>query len=187
MTEEQPRTAEERLRIAEADLQVLREQVGRLRVTADIEEIKQLTIRYVNAIALGNYEGIVDNFAEDAVLDLSKPNQPQDTNPPLYLKGKENLRHFYEHVLSQGHTGQDGFFVVNPFITVDGDRAKSTWFLYIMYRYPRTGQSMFWIQTLFQPEYVREADGWKFSAVRARERLGIPGGDMPMELISNGG
>jgi hypothetical protein len=175
---------EERLHTAEEEIRELREQVAQLKTVADKEEIRQVTIRYVNAIALGNYEDILDNFAEGAVLDLSKPNQPQDTNPPLFLEGKENLRVFYEETLSKGHTGQDGFFLVNPLITVDGDRAKSSWFLYIMYRYPRTGQSMFWIQSLFEPEYVRVNGCWKFSAIRCRERLGIPGGDMPTELVS---
>ncbi len=174
---------EERLGAVEAELRELRQEVGRLSTVRDIEEIRQLTIRYIDAIALGEYEGIMDNFAEGAVLDLSKPNQPQETNPPLHLEGKESLRRFYEEGLSKGHTGQDGFFVVNPLITVDGDRAKGTWFLYIMYRYPRTGQSMFWIQSLFAPEYVRESGSWKFSAIRCQERLGIPGGDMPMELV----
>lgn len=52
--------------------------------------------------------------------------------------------------------------------------------------YPRTGQSMFWIQSLFQPEYVRENGSWKFSAVRCQERLGIPGGGTPLELVADG-
>lgn len=173
----------ERLRAAEAELRDLRQEVQRVKAVRDIEEIKQLTIRYIDAIALGHYEGIVDNFAEGAVLDLSKPNQPQETNPPLYLEGKENLRRFYKEVLSKGHTGQDGFFVVNPLITVDGDRAKGSWFLYIMYRFPQTGQSMFWIQSRFEPEYVREDGTWRFSAIHCQERLGIPGGEMPMELV----
>jgi hypothetical protein len=176
---------QERLRAAETELRELRQQVQQLNIVRDIEEIKQLTIRYIDAIALGHFEGITDFFTENAVLDLSKPNQPQETNPPLYLEGKERLRVFYEEGLSKGHTGQDGFFVVNPLITVDGDRASGSWFLYIMYRYPRTGQSMFWIQSLFEPEYAREAGGWKISAIHCRERLGIPGGEMPMELVTD--
>jgi hypothetical protein len=171
---------------AQAQIDELRNRMRELDVARDIVEIKQLTIRYIDAIALGKYEGILDLFTDEAVLDLSKPNQPQDTNPPLYLEGKDKLRDFYENVLSKGHTGTDGFFVVNPLITVDGDRAAGTWHLYIMYRYPRTGQSMFWIQSLFAPEYVRETDGWKFSAIHCQERLGIPGGDMPVDLISSG-
>jgi hypothetical protein len=174
---------EQRLAAAEAELGELREQVRQLSATRDIEEIRQLTVRYINAVALGEYEHITDDFADDIVLDLAKPNQPREGNPPLLLQGKENLRRFYNEVLSQGHTGQDGFFVVNPLITVDGDRAKATWFLYIMYRFPQTGQSLFWVQSLFLPEFVRQQGGWKFSAIRARERLGIPGGDLPIELV----
>lgn len=180
---EHPQTLE-RLRTMEIELSELRNQVRELEKIRDIEEIRRLTIRYIDAIALGNYEGITDLFADDAELDLSKPNQPQETNPPLHLRGKENLRTFYEEWLSKGHTGQDGFFVVNPLITVDGDRARSSWFLYIMYRYPRTGQSLFWIQSRFEPEYVKIDGCWRFSAIRCRERLGIPGGEMPIELVT---
>jgi hypothetical protein len=69
-------------------------------------------------------------------------------------------------------------------ISVEGDKAKGSWVLYIMYRYPRTGQAMFWIQSVFEPEYFKENGKWKFRAIRCYERLGIPGGGTPIELVA---
>ncbi len=175
---------EKRLESTEAALADTQRQLTTLR---DIEAIKQLNIRYINAIALGVFDGITDLFSNDAILDLTKPNQPQETNPPLFLRGKENLETFYAEGLSKGHTGQDGVFVVHPLITVSGTTATGSWMLYIMYRSPRTGQSMFWIQSVFEPEYVKEDGEWKFSAIHCAERLGIPGGGTPLELVATEG
>jgi SnoaL-like domain len=65
---------------------------------------------------------------------------------------------------------------------VNGDRAKGKWLLYMMYCYPRTGQSLFWVQGFYNMEYVRENGKWKISYMNWTERMGLPGGGPPQGL-----
>jgi hypothetical protein len=64
----------------------------------------------------------------------------------------------------------------------DGDRAKGKWLLYMMYCYPHTGQSLFWVQGFYNMEYVRENGKWKISYMNWTERMGLPGGGPPQGL-----
>jgi len=52
----------------------------------------------------------------------------------------------------------------------------------MMYCYPRTGQSLFWVQGFYNMEYVRENGKWKISYMNWTERMGLPGGGPPEGL-----
>ncbi len=159
-----------RLKAAEGALEELGK---RVRVTEDIQEIHELQRRYINALICTEWDDCADCFAENAKVDvyLHKP-----------IKGKAAIIKWFKEELSKTHAGKEGDIVVHPVIKVDGDKAKGTWLLYMMYCYPRTGQSLFWVQGFYNNEYVREHGKWKISLMYWRERMGLPGSGPPEGL-----
>lgn len=162
---------EKRLRATE---DALKELGKRVRVTEDVQEIKQLQRRYVNAMMCTKWDEVVDCFAENAKIDvyLHEP-----------VTGKAAIDKFFKEELSKTHAGKEGDIVVHPVISIDGDKAKGSWLMYMMYFYPRTGQSLFWVQGFYEMEYVRENGKWKINFMSWSERLGLPGGGPPTGLF----
>ena len=167
-------TLEEMEKRLEAAEDALKKMEKRVRVTEDINEIKQLQRRYVNALMCTEWDDAVDCFAEDARVDvyLHEP-----------VSGKAAIDKWFKEELSKTHVGKEGDFVVHPIIDVDGDKATGKWLIYIMYFYPRTGQSLFWVQGFYDMEYVRENGRWKISLMTWMERLGLPGSGPPTGLF----
>jgi hypothetical protein len=91
------------------------------------------------------------------------------------IKGKDNIAHFFLEKLPQIHIGKEGIFAVHPLISVDGDRAKGNWLMYMMYADHRTWQSRYWIQGIYDAEYVKLKGEWFFSHLQWRPRLEPPG------------
>lgn len=162
---------EKRLKAVEDGLKEMEKSV---RVLRDIEEIKVLQYRYVNALICAEWGDCTDCFAENAKVDvyLHEP-----------VQGKESIRKWFKEELSKTHAGKEGDFVVHPIIRVDGDKATGKWLIYLMYCYPRTGQSLFWVQLFYNNEYVREKGEWKISLMTAWERMGLPGSGPPTGLF----
>lgn len=146
----------------------------RVRVMEDIEEIKKLQIRYVNALTTVSWDEVVDCFAEDGVADITSGR----------AQGKEQLAKLFREKVSGMHQGLEGNFVVHPVVTVDGDKAKGSWLLYIQFCRPRPlppeflaqigGETPDWMQGYYEMEYVREKGVWKISLLRWRRRLLSP-------------
>jgi hypothetical protein len=146
---------------------------NRVRLTEDIQEIHQLQRRYINALVCTEWDEAADCFAENASVDvyLHEP-----------VSGKTAIRKWFKEELSKTHAGKEGDICVHPVISVEGDKAKGKWLLYMMYFYPRTGQSLFWVQGFYNNEYVREKGEWKISLMTWTERLGLPGSGPPAGL-----
>jgi hypothetical protein len=151
----------------------LRKLEKRVRITEDIQEIHELQRRYVNALICTEWDDCADCFAEKAKIDvyLHKP-----------VIGNAAIRKWLKEELSLTHAGKEGDIVVHPVIKVDGDKAKGKWLLYMMYCYPRTGQSLFWVQGFYDMDYIRENGRWKINVMRWTERMGLPGGGPPQGL-----
>jgi hypothetical protein len=145
----------------------------RVRATEDIQEIHELQRRYINAVICTEWDDCADCFAENGKVDvyLHEP-----------VTGREAIRKWYKEELSKTHVGKEGDVLVHPEITLDGDKAKGKWLLYMMYCYPRTGQSLFWVQGFYDMDYVRENGKWKISVMRWTERMGLPGTGPPTGL-----
>ncbi len=146
----------------------------RVRLTEDIQEIHLLQRRYVNALIKMEWDKTTECFAQNARVNvyLHKP-----------VSGKENIRKWFKNELSKTHCGVEGDIAVHPDVTVTGNKAKGTWLLYMMYAFPRTGQSLFWVQGFYENEYVRENGKWKISLMTWSERMGLPGSGPPVELF----
>jgi ketosteroid isomerase-like protein len=134
------------------------------RATHDIEAIKQLQYRYINGLAFADWDAMLDCFAEDAVFDVGLPDHPA-------YRGLQEIKRRFADVISKGHHGTDGVFLVHPLIDVHGDAATGSWLLYWMVAYQITGQALFWMQSTYDMEYVRTDKGWRFSVLRFSSRL----------------
>jgi hypothetical protein len=91
------------------------------------------------------------------------------------LKGKTEIVKWLKESGQGEHIDRVGGFVVYPIISVDGDKAKGNWLLYLMLSYHLTRQSLFWLHRIYNAEYVRENGKWKFSSLKMTQRLGPPG------------
>lgn len=161
----------------EARLSALEDTVKELRkrvqVTEDVNEIKELQWTYLNALMATEWDVCAGCFAEDARVDvyLHEP-----------VEGKEAITRWFKEELAKTHAGKEGDVCIHPIISVVGDRAKGSWLLYMMYFYPRTGQSLFWVQGYYDMDYVRENGRWMIAVMRWSETLGLPDGGPPTGL-----
>ena len=144
----------------------------RLRVLEDIEEIKQIQIRYVNGLTITDWDDLVDCFSENAFVDLSEG-----------YRGKEEIAEFFKGEITWTHIGKEGNYLVHPVISVDGDKATGSWLLYTLFSQPHTLQTGSmpvaedapdWMHGFYDMEYVRENGKWKISMLKWRKRLVSP-------------
>jgi hypothetical protein len=149
----------------------------RLKVVEDIEEIKKLHIYYVDMLMACNWSEVMDCFAENAGVDIG--------GGTIQAQGKEAIEKLFRGHIAKHHVGKEGDVLIHPIISVDGDRAKGSWLLYMMYYHPQTFQSMFWVQGYYNCEYIRENGKWKFSLFKFKTRIFPPGVPPTEEFLSN--
>ena len=150
----------------------------RLRIMEDIEEIKQLHVRYLDAYGTFNVPVIMESFARDAVADVRPAGD-------LICKGKKEIEKMFLENFNMANPPRklpmDARFAVHPLITVTGDTAKAKWTYYHLHSHPRTCQSLFWIQGIYTVDLVREDGRWKFNYLKWRPSLGMQLGTPPYE------
>lgn len=167
----------------DATIQRLDELEKRVKVTEDIEQIKQLFWRYINARTLRDSQAELDCFAEDGALNIGD-------NP---VKGKTALAEFIAanetiEGVKVKPVPTEGQFLVHPLITVNGDRATGKWLLYTLFCHRITRQSLFWTQATYDIEYVRVNGEWKIQEIQWQPLIQPPGpppydfpGPLPVE------
>jgi len=147
------------------DLKVLEEKV---QVLDDIEQIKQLQIRYVNYLTTCQWDKLIECFDENGATDFPYPDIG-------VTRGKVAIEKDFKERIGKAHIGQEGNFVVHPIITVDGDTAKGSWLLYIqtpLGRKQSNGEDApEWVQGYYEMEYVKKDGTWKISLLRWSPRL----------------
>ncbi|MFC1945880.1 nuclear transport factor 2 family protein [Chloroflexota bacterium] len=158
---------EKRLRATE---DMVKELDKRLRVAEDIEAIKKLQYRYIHALMLCEWDEIMDMFTQNSTFDVA---EPQRVN---IRKGKVEIEKFFKEVLADIHVGKEGDVMVHPDISVDGDTATGKWWLYMMYSHPQTYQSLLWVQGIYDIDYVKVNELWKFNYLKFRPRIEPPDG-----------
>ena len=131
----------------------LDELVKRVQILEDIEEIKKLHTNYIYWLCKLQWDNMLDCFAEDATLELMDQG---------VRKGKQEISEVFLNVLAKMIKLNDGHFVGQPVISVNGDRAKGYWILYLFFSEP----SVRWMQGRQECEYVKVGGKWKFSSVK---------------------
>jgi hypothetical protein len=141
---------------------------AQVKVNDDIEKIKQLTERCINARNASDTDDELNYYSEDAVLDLGQ----------RQIKGKANIGE-----IARAHAPKPGSpapatkavsFLAHPIITVGGDKAKGRWNLFTMHCLTSTYQSLFWVQSEFNAEYTRMNGEWKISYLAMAPKIGPP-------------
>jgi ketosteroid isomerase-like protein len=152
----------------------LNELQKRIQTLEDIEEIKKLQAHYLNCFNKVRWDDVIDCFVDDAVVDVHAG----------CARGKAELSKIFKERIGLTHIGQEGNFVVHPIISVEGDKAKGSWLLYLQYAQPRkmkprpstlsTDDAPDWMQGYYDMEYKKVDGKWKISMMKMRIRLGSP-------------
>jgi hypothetical protein len=126
---------------------------ARLRKLEDIEEIKKLQARYAYLVDTFQADKVPDLFADDFIMELE--GKGTFTSKDEVLMIFRGMAKWYSMTCHQTTT---------PYIEVDGDRAKATWYLFGPFtRETREGSMAVWEGGRYDNEYVRERGQWKFS------------------------
>ena len=138
----------------------LEELEKRVKAIEDLEEIKKLHQNYINLMDNLQYEEVLDLFTEDATSEV------RDFG---VKKGKKEMAEIYLGVLAKkrGATRFDGHMAIQPDITVDGNTAKGTWLIYMLFSKPEIQ----WVQGKNECEYRKENGTWKISKLKFTRTL----------------
>jgi hypothetical protein len=139
----------------------------RIRALEEVEQIKKLHQRYINLMDNLRYEEVLDLFTDDASVEV------RDSG---VKRGRKELAEVYLGLAQKrGAERFDGHMAIEPDITVDGDSAKGTWVIYMLFSKP----SIQWVQGKNECEYRKVDGNWKiaklkFTRTLASDRLLYP-------------
>jgi hypothetical protein len=154
-------TPELRARIAD-----LEARAGRLQ---DINDIKRLQRTYGYYLDEGQWDDVVDLFAEDATLEIGKDG---------VFRGRDRIRAYFR-ALGNGRNGLapgqlNEHLQVMPVITLgaDGRTARGTWRAVILAG--QLGKDAWWGEGPYENQYVKEDGVWKIAGLRWFQTLWVP-------------
>ena len=136
----------------------------RVTVAEDIEQIKQVTIRYMTGHTLNDGAMEAEGFADDATFIVGpKPLVGKEIITKFAVGHAEGLKAMNpfpgpnppEVIPSSGH------FILHPVITVDSDKAKGSWMQYCLTAEPLTMHLLYYVQALYDIEYVKRDGKWQ--------------------------
>lgn len=138
----------------------------RIRILEDIEAISKLKSTYCNTVDRGfarekrAAETIENIFVKDGIWDAG-----------LYRSGVgwEGIR---AALKSPEELPFGLHMVMNPVIDVDGDTATGQWHLLMMMTLP--GSKAQWGAAIYNDEFVRTPEGWRFKSIRITPVLSAP-------------
>ncbi|HEY96584.1 MAG TPA: nuclear transport factor 2 family protein [Dehalococcoidia bacterium] len=125
----------------------------RVQAIEDLEEIKKLHYKYINLMDNLKYKEVLDLFIEDASVEVRNWG---------VLRGKEGLTEVYINRLGRRKERSEGHFVVEPDITIEGDTARGTWLLYMLFSKP----TVEWVQGRNEAEYIKVGGKWKIKSMK---------------------
>ena len=132
----------------------------RIQALEDLEEIKKLHQHYINLMDNLRYEEVLDLFTEDAISEVRNFG---------IKRGRAEMAEVYLNILAKkrGNIRYDGHMAIQPEIKVDGDTARGTWLIYMLFSKPEIA----WVQGKNECEY-RKVDGrWKISKLKFTRTL----------------
>ena len=132
----------------------------RVKAIEDLEEIKKLHQHYINLMDNLRYEEVLDLFTEDATVEVRNSG---------VKKGRKELSEVYIDILAKNRGTErfDGHMAVEPDITVEGDTARGSWLIYMLFSKP----TIQWVQGKNECEYRKENGKWKISKLKFTRTL----------------
>jgi phosphoenolpyruvate synthase/pyruvate phosphate dikinase len=125
----------------------------RIQVIEDLEEIKKLHQKYIDLMDNLKYPEVLDLFVEDATVEIRNSG---------VLRGKEGLTDIYINKLGKRTARSEGHFVIEPDIAINGDTARGTWLVYMLFSKP----DVQWVQGKNEAEYVKVSGRWKIKSMK---------------------
>ena len=136
----------------------LKELEKRLLAQEDLEQIKHLHYHYISSMDNLKYADAVDCFTEDAEVEVRNSG---------VLRGKENFSKIYLVTLAKRTERHDGHLASQPVITVEGNKARGHWTIYMFFSVP----TVEWVQGLNDCEYTKVNGQWKISRLKFTRTL----------------
>ena len=131
----------------------------RVRAMEDLEEIKKMHRDYMSCHDNLEFERAMTFFTDDAEVEVRNSG---------VMKGRENYSKIFIGTLAKHRKERyDGHLVGQPVLTIDGDRAKGNWIVYMFFSVP----AIEWIQGRHDCEYVKINGEWKFSKLKFARTL----------------
>jgi len=132
----------------------------RVQALEDLEQIKKLHQRYIDLMDNLRYEEVLDLFTDDAAVEVR--------NSGL-RRGRRELEDVYVHFLARARGSErfDAHMAVEPDIAVEGDSARGTWLIYMLFSKP----AIQWVQGKNECQYRRENGTWKISRLKFTRTL----------------
>ena len=132
----------------------------RVRALEDLEEIKRLHQTYIDLMDNLQYEQVLDLFTEDACVEVRNSG---------VKRGRKEMADLYLGVLAKtrGSIRYDGHLAIEPDIRVEGDTARGTWLIYMLFSRP----TLAWVQGKNECEYRKENGKWKLSKLKFTRTL----------------
>jgi ketosteroid isomerase-like protein len=129
----------------------------RLRTLEDIEEIKSLHREYIYYLLNSQWKEMADCFTEDAMTNIWR-------HGPRY--GKTEIMKFFSTTIAGMNSGKgrDAHFAIEPVISINGDKAKGHWMMYIFIADNNSGVARY-SQGRYDAEYIRDGGKWKFKSL----------------------
>ena len=135
----------------------------RLQAMEDAEEIRKLHTEYIYALSNWEFDKMAECFAENSVEEGIYPDQKHE--------GKAAIRKMFRE-MAQDPPQKGGHMLIQPIISVTGDKAEGRWIMYRLNYYFKgpSGQviNIFGpsVQRRYDCEYIRENGKWKFSRLK---------------------
>lgn len=132
----------------------------RVKAIEDMEEIKKLHQKYIMLMDNLQYEQVLDLFTDDATSEVRRSG---------VKKGRKEMEQIYLGTLAKnrGANRYEGHLAIQPEITVEGDTAKGTWLIYMLFSRP----TIQWVQGKNECEYRKENGQWKISKLKFTRTL----------------
>lgn len=128
---------------------------ARITILEDIEAIKKHQHMFVYMIDDRDWQGVVNLFTEDAVLDLG---------PFGRYEGKAEITKFYNEIFPATYSFM-AHMLHNPIIDVKGDKATGEWHSEMSGTYAPTDRAV-WVAGKCKIEYVKAIGEWKFKTIK---------------------
>lgn len=106
------------------------------------------------------YMQVLELFTEDCIVEVRSSG---------VKRGKKQIEDIYLGILAKnrGAVRHEGHIAIEPDITVDGNTAKGTWLIYMLFSKP----TIQWVQGKNECEYRKENGRWKIARLKFTRTL----------------
>lgn len=131
----------------------------RIEMIEDIMEIEKLQNQYAYYLANNQWDECVDCFSENATVNVYTHG---------LRRGRKEITDMFKDEISKLNMGKDrdGHSIFQPVITVEGNKAKGQWLMYVWIADPATGNAQKWWNGKYDNEFEKVEGKWKISSLK---------------------